>query len=87
MREVRPVSPGEMLENEFLVPLGLSGHQLAENIGVPAQHIRRIVAGQHPVTADDDLKLCSYFGLSDGWWLRCQTDYESVCADDNSYLV
>jgi antitoxin HigA-1 len=86
MREVRPVSPGEMLENEFLVPLGLSEHRLAEIIGVPAQHIRRIVSGQRPFTADDDLKMCSYFGLSDGWWLRCQSNYDRVCTDDNSYL-
>jgi antitoxin HigA-1 len=73
-----------MLENEFLVPLGLSGYQLAEDIGVPAQHIHWLIAGQRSVTTDDDLKLCSYFGLSDGWWLRCQTNYDSVCADDNS---
>ena len=86
MREVRPVSPGEMLENEFLVPLGLSGYQLAKNIGVAAQHISRIVAGQCSVTADDDLKLCGYFGLSDGWWLRCQKNYDRVRVDDNSYL-
>ncbi len=86
MREVRPVSPGEMLENEFLVPLGLSGYQLAKNIGVPAHHIRRLVGGQLSVSADDDLKLCSYFGLSDGWWLRCQSNYDRVCSDDNPYL-
>jgi antitoxin HigA-1 len=84
MRELRPVSPGEMLENEFLVPLGLSGYQLAKNIGVPTSHIRKLVAGKRSVTTNDDLKLCSYFGLSDGWWLRCQTNYDSVCADDNS---
>jgi antitoxin HigA-1 len=86
MREVRPVSPGEMLESEFLVPLDLSGYQLAENIGLPAQHIRKLIAAQRSVTADDDLKLCSYFGLSEGWWLRCQTNYDNVCANDDSEL-
>jgi antitoxin HigA-1 len=86
MRELRPVSPGEMLENEFLVPFGLSGYQLAKIIGVPAPHIRKIVTGKRPLTADDDLKLCSYFSLSEGWWLRCQTNYDNVCADNNSEL-
>jgi antitoxin HigA-1 len=86
MRELRSVSPGEMLKNEFLVPLGLSVSLLAKNVGVPTSHIRKIVAGKRSVTADDDLKLCSYFGLSNGWWLRCQTNYNNVCADNNLEL-
>jgi antitoxin HigA-1 len=71
MRKVRPVSPGEMLEEEFLIPLGLSKYRLAKDIGVPAQRIGDIVAGKRSVTADTDLRLCRYFGLNDGWWLRC----------------
>jgi antitoxin HigA-1 len=80
MRVLPPVSPGEMLEEEFLLPFGLSVRQLAKNTGIPAPAIRKIAAGKRSVTANDDLKLCSYFGLSDGWWLRCQTNYDSVCA-------
>jgi antitoxin HigA-1 len=57
MRKVRPVSPGEMLEKEFLKPLGLSKHRLSKDI----------VAGKRSVTADTDLRLCRYFGLSVGW--------------------
>jgi antitoxin HigA-1 len=71
MRKVRPVSPGEMLEEEFLIPLGLSKYRLAKDIGVPAQRIGDIAAGKRSVTADTDLRLCRYFGLNDGWWLRC----------------
>ena len=54
MRNVDPVSPGEMLEEEFLKPLGLSKYRLAKDIGVPAQRIGDIVAGKRAVTADTD---------------------------------
>jgi addiction module HigA family antidote len=80
MRTVQPVSPGEMLEEEFLKPLGLTKYRLAKDIGVPAQRIGEIVAGRRSVTADTDLRLCRYFGLSDGWWLRGQAAYDTAIA-------
>ena len=80
MRTVRPVSPGEMLEEEFLKPLGLTRYRLAKDIGVPPQRIGDIIAGKRGVTADTDLRLCRYFGLSDGWWLRGQANYDTVVA-------
>ena len=64
------VSPGEMLAEEFLKPHGMSNYRLAKEIGVPAQRIGEIVAGRRAITADTDLRLCRFFGLSDGWWLR-----------------
>jgi addiction module HigA family antidote len=76
MRTVDPVSPGEMLEEEFLKPLGLTKYRLAKDIGVPPQRIGDIVAGKRAITADTDLRLCRYFGLSDGWWLRGQAQYD-----------
>ena len=76
MRTVAPVSPGEMLEEEFLKPLGLTKYRLAKDIGVPPQRIGDIVAGKRAITADTDLRLCRYFGLSDGWWLRGQAQYD-----------
>ena len=82
MRTVRPVSPGEMLEEEFLKPLGLTKYRLAKDIGVPPQRIGDIVAGKRAVTADTDLRLCRYFGLSDGWWLRGQVAYDTVVAKE-----
>jgi antitoxin HigA-1 len=80
MRTVAPVSPGEMLEEEFLKPLGLTKYRLAKDIGVPAQRIGDIVAGKRAITADTDLRLCRYFGLSDGWWLRGQASYDTPMA-------
>ena len=82
MRAVPPVSPGEMLDEEFLKPLGLTKYRLAKDIGVPPQRIGDIVAGKRAVTADTDLRLCHYFGLSDGWWLRGQAAYDTAIAKD-----
>ena len=80
MRDVLPVTPGEMLDEEFLKPLGLTKYRLAKAIGVPPQRIGDIVAGKRSITADTDLRLCKYFGLSDGWWLRGQANYDTAIA-------
>src|ERR1019366_4482152 len=80
VRTVDPVSPGEMLDEEFLKPLGLTKYRLAKDIGVPPQRIGDIVAGKRAITADTDLRLCRFFGLSDGWWLRLQADYDTEIA-------
>jgi antitoxin HigA-1 len=62
--------------------LGLTKYRLAKDIGVPAQRIGEIVAGKRAVTADTDLRLCRYFGLSDGWWLRGQAAYDTALAKE-----
>jgi addiction module HigA family antidote len=80
MKKIKPVTPGEMLEEEFLKPLGLTKYRLAKDIGVPPQRIGDIVAGKRAITADTDLRLCRYFGLSDGWWLRGQMEYDMAVA-------
>jgi antitoxin HigA-1 len=77
---VEPVSPGEMLREEFLSPLVMSKYRLAKSIGVPAQRIGEIISGKRGITADTDLRLCKFFGLSDGWWLRLQADYDTRVA-------
>ena len=77
MRRVNPVSPGEMLEEELLKPLVLSKYRLAKEIGVPPGRISEIVAGRRAITADTDLRLCKYFGLSEGWWLRWQVRFDT----------
>jgi addiction module HigA family antidote len=82
MRKVAPVSPGEMLEEEFLKPLGMTKYRLAKEIGVPPQRIGDIVSGKRSITADTDLRLCRFFSLTDGWWLRCQAKYDTVMAKD-----
>jgi addiction module HigA family antidote len=83
MRTVPPVSPGEMLEEEFLKPLGLTKYRLAKDIGVPPQRIGDIVSGKRGITADTDLRLCRYFGLADGWWLRGQASYDTAIARES----
>ena len=75
-KRLPPVSPGEMLIEEFLKPMGISQYRLAKDIGVPAQRIGEIIAGRRAITADTDLRLCRYFGLSDGWWLRGQVRFD-----------
>jgi addiction module HigA family antidote len=69
MTKLDPITPGEILLEEFLIPMGLSQYRLAKEIGVPAQRISEIVAGKRSITADTDLRLCRFFGLSNGYWL------------------
>lgn len=71
-----PVSPGALLWEEFMSPMGLSRYRLAKEIDVPAQRIGDIVNGKRSITADTDLRLCRFFGLSDGYWLRAQAAYD-----------
>ncbi len=77
---LEPVSPGELLWEEFLVPMRISRYRLAKEIGVPPQRIGDIVAGKRTVTADTDLRLCRFFGLSAGYWLRAQAAYDTEVA-------
>ena len=78
---LRPVTPGELLLEEFLVPMSITKYRLAKEIGVPAQRIGEIVAGRRAVTADTDLRLCRFFGLSNGYWLRAQAAYDTEVAE------
>lgn len=75
-----PVTPGELLLEEFLRPTGLSQYRLAKEIGVPAQRIGEIVSGRRAITADTDLRLCRFFGLSNGYWLRAQVAHDTEVA-------
>lgn len=80
--KIAPVHPGEMLLEEFLKPMGISQYRLAKEIGVPQRRISEIVHGRRSVTADTDLRLCRFLGLSDGYWLRLQAHYDMVMARD-----
>lgn len=75
-RLLPPVSPGELLFEEFLQPMGITKYRLAKEIGVPPQRIGDIVMGKRAITPDTDLRLCKFFGLSDGYWLRAQAVYD-----------
>lgn len=73
---LNPITPGELLKEEFLNPMGISQYRLAKETGIPAQRIGQIVLGRRRITADTDLRLCRYFGLSDGYWIRAQNCYD-----------
>jgi antitoxin HigA-1 len=70
--------PGEILAGEFLSELGISQNRLALAIGVPANRIHAIVNGSRNITADTDLRLCRFFGLSDGYFLRLQNAFDML---------
>jgi antitoxin HigA-1 len=80
--KLAPVTPGELLSEEFLVPMGITKYRLAKEISVPAQRIGEIVAGRRAITADTDLRLCRFFGLSEGYWLRAQVAYDTEVAHE-----
>jgi addiction module HigA family antidote len=81
MRKLKPVTPGELLLEEFLKPMEISQYRLAKEIAVPAQRIGDIVAGKRAISADTDLRLCRFFGLSNGYWLRAQAAYDTEVAE------
>ena len=81
-RKLPPIHPGEILLHEFLEPMGITRYRLSKDIGVPPQRIGDIVAGKRAITADTDLRLCRYFGLTDGYWLRGQARYDTERARD-----
>jgi len=81
MRKLKPVTPGQLLLEEFLKPMEISQYRLAKEIGVPAQRIGDIVAGKRTITADTDLRLGRFFGLSNGYWLRAQAAYDTEVAE------
>ena len=81
MTRLKPVTPGDLLLEEFLIPLDITRYRLAKEIGVPAQRIGEIVAGRRAITADTDLRLCRFLGLSNGYWLRAKVAHDSEVAE------
>lgn len=81
MKKLNPITPGELLLEEFLKPMGISQYRLAKEIRVPSQRIGEIVSGRRSITADTDLRLCRFFSLSNGYWLRAQAAYDTEVAE------
>jgi addiction module HigA family antidote len=71
-----PVHPGEILQTEFLIPLGLSQYRLAKDTSVPPRRINEIVRGQRAISADTALRLARYFGTSERFWSNLQVRYD-----------
>lgn len=76
-----PVHPGEILREEFMVPLGLSGYGLAAACHVPRTRIERLAREETPVTADTALRLGRYFGTGPEFWMNLQTAFDLASAD------
>ena len=74
--EIKNPHPGDILKFEFLDELEISMSQLAAAVDVPRNRITQIVKGHRGITADTDLRLSKYFGLSEGYWLRLQNQYD-----------
>ena len=81
-RQVPYPTPGEILIEEFLKPMGLTQYRLAKEIGVSQRRIGEIIAGKRSITTDTGLRLSRFFGLSDGFWERLQIDYDLAVAKD-----
>ena len=82
VKKMAPVHPGEILQKEFLEPLGLSQNKLAMALRVPARRINEIVLARRGITADTALRLARYFRMSPQFWLGLQMDYELDIAED-----
>lgn len=83
-RKSAPVHPGEILNEEFLGPLGVSQYRLAKDVSVPARRINEIVRGQRSISVDTALRLSRYFGTSERFWLNLQTHYDLETEKDGS---
>jgi addiction module HigA family antidote len=77
-----PIHPGEILREEFLVPLGMSSHELSLALRVPATRINDIVNEKRGITADTALRLSRYFSTTAKFWLNLKASYELEVAED-----
>ena len=80
MRKIPYPRPGEILQHEFLEPMGITAYRLAKDIGVTQIRISQIIAGKRAVTVDTGLRLSRYFGLNDNFWTGLQLDYDAAIA-------
>ena len=76
MRKLKNIHPGEVLQGEFLIPLGLSAYKLSKDVGIPQTRVSEILKGNRRITADTALRLSKYFGNSAKFWLGLQDDFD-----------
>ena len=76
INKMRPIHPGEILREEFLVPLGMTAHALALELKVPAPRINDIVRERRAITPDTALRLARYFGTTPQFWMNLQASYD-----------
>jgi addiction module HigA family antidote len=76
MKKLKNIHPGDILKEEFLMPLGITAYRLCMDIGVPQTRISEILKGNRAITADTALRLSKYFGNSPNFWLGLQNDFD-----------
>jgi addiction module HigA family antidote len=76
MNKLKNIHPGEILEEEFLKPMGITAYKLSREIGVPQTRTSQILKGRRRITADTALRLSKYFGTSSRFWLGLQNDFD-----------
>ncbi|MFN8343082.1 MAG: HigA family addiction module antitoxin [Cyclobacteriaceae bacterium] len=76
MKKLRNIHPGEILQEEFLLPLGLSAYKLSKDVGIPQTRVSEIIKGNRRITADTALRFSRYFGNSAKFWLGLQDDFD-----------
>lgn len=76
MKRLRNIHPGEILQEEFLLPLGITAYRLSKDTGIPQPRISAIVKGTRRITADTALRFSKYFGNSAKFWLGLQDDFD-----------
>jgi antitoxin HigA-1 len=76
MRKLKNIHPGEVLKEEFLMPLGITAYRLSKDTFIPQTRISEILKGKRRVTADSALRFAKYFGTSAKFWLGLQDDYD-----------
>ena len=81
MKRLANVHPGEVLKDEFLIPMGISQYRLAKEIGVPESRISAICKGQRALVADTAIRFAKFFGTSAGFWLGLQADFDTEEAE------
>lgn len=75
-KKLKNIHPGEVLREEFLVPLSISAYRLSKDIGIPQTRVSEILKGNRRITADTALRLSKYFGNSAKFWLGLQDDFD-----------
>ena len=76
MKRIRNIHPGEVLQEEFLVPLNITAYKLSKDIGIPQTRVSEILKGNRRITADTALRLSQYFGTTPKFWLGLQDDFD-----------
>lgn len=76
MFKLKNIHPGEVLQEEFLIPMNISAYRLAKDIGIPQTRVSEIIKGNRRISADTAIRLSNYFGNSAKFWLGIQNDYD-----------